>query len=156
MLLFDESSYWRRQRKPKGSPCRCPAESKSLIYIAFHISWNFWRDLRLVWYLRGLSWCTRGDANFKRPLAQSYSGGRERIRVINTQYALSGIPEARYLRGLSWSTRGDATLTPAIRGRLERRSFVQWLGPFLAPRFLGGDFFTDECRLTFLPGDAPT
>jgi hypothetical protein len=37
-------------------------------YIVFHIGLTFRLELemRLVWSLWGLSWCTRGDANFKR------------------------------------------------------------------------------------------
>src|SRR5450631_1108623 len=58
-------SNWRRsfELSDRIQPIISAAyKSLILIYIAFQIGWAFWWDLRLVWYLRGLSWCTRGDA----------------------------------------------------------------------------------------------
>jgi hypothetical protein len=61
-----KSSKVSLKRKSASILKRAPAKGGSACPDRFHIRWAIWLDFRLVWYLRGLSWCTRGDANFKR------------------------------------------------------------------------------------------
>jgi len=37
----------------------------AMVAPSLHIGWTFWRDLRLLWYLQGLSWSTRGDTTLR-------------------------------------------------------------------------------------------
>jgi hypothetical protein len=89
----------------------CPRYLKSLIYKAAQIGWSFCRDMWLVRYSRGLSWCTRGDANFKRrarmpigvvpvveraqdPVSAAYAWQNFQVAFVRF---LSGLAPARFI-----------------------------------------------------------